>query len=405
MRDGVDETRTRVLRRGARAREPHEGRGHRERHRARSSGSRASREAAAETKDPRGVARAGMRALALQDAKPPTSRRHARLITRRHSVLLVSDTKRVPTLRAVLSQYPLAPWDSRAGRRGARDDERFGSILAARAGGTMAFDREWPLVDTTLEFVELIREGSPMEVFAVDPAELPSVNGAEVRTTARSSRVLPPERRPVPKAGLPDPARRPRGSFVSAAASRDASSSADEPAADAHRLTPVWCRDADGRTVVVPRPTRRAPRPRTSLIPLTDDWFVLGLRFEVDAEVRQIFNHQGFHALAQRHIRCFVVPAGTTTPRAYSSRRRPRTSTRRRTSTHLRRRGTTRPGPPPRARRRTRRALLPRRLSTPPSRPERRNLPPRPPVRRRPARDAPPVSSRIRRGRFVGCQR
>ena len=175
----------------------------------------------------------------------------------------------------------------------------------------MAFDREWPLVDTTLEFVELIREGSPMEVFAVDPAELPSVNGAEVPDHgAFVARVLPPEATSGPSAGLPDPARRPRGSFVSAAASRDASSSADEPAADAHRLTPVWCRDADGRTVVVPRAQPGALRDHeTSLIPLTDDWFVLGLRFEVDAEVRQIFNHQGFHALAQRHIRCFVVPA------------------------------------------------------------------------------------------------
>ena len=122
--------------------------------------------------------------------------------------------------------------------------------------------------------------------------------------------MLPPEATSGPSAGLPDPARRPRGSFVSAAASRDASSSADEPAADAHRLTPVWCRDADGRTVVVPRAQPGALRDHeTSLIPLTDDWFVLGLRFEVDAEVRQIFNHQGFHALAQRHIRCFVVPA------------------------------------------------------------------------------------------------
>ena len=93
---------------------------------------RASREAAAETKDPRGVARAGMRAPALQDAKPPTSRRHARL--KNEAPLCCSSRKRVPTLRAVLSQYPLAPWDSRAGRRGARDDERFGSI-PRRAGG------------------------------------------------------------------------------------------------------------------------------------------------------------------------------------------------------------------------------------------------------------------------------
>lgn len=168
----------------------------------------------------------------------------------------------------------------------------------------MAFDREWPLVDTTLEFVELIREGSPMEVFAVDPAELPSVNGAEVPDHgAFVARVLPPESTSGPRAGLPDPARRPRRR-------RDASSSADGPAADAHRFTPVWCRDADGRTVVVPRAQPGALRDHeSSLIPLTDDWFVLGLRFEVDAEVRQIFNLQGFHALARRHIRCFVIPA------------------------------------------------------------------------------------------------
>ena len=273
----------------------------------------------------------------------------------------------------------------------------------------MAFDREWPLVDTTLEFVELIREGSPMEVFAVDPAELPSVNGAEVPDHgAFVARVLPPEATSGPKAGLPDPARRPRGSFVSAAASRDASSSADEPAADAHRLTPVWCRDADGRTVVVPRAQPGALRDHeTSLIPLTDDWFVLGLRFEVDAEVRQIFNHQGFHALAQRHIRRThsSCPPGTTTPRAYSSRRRPRTS---HPPSNEYPSSTPRNHPPWTSSARTSKdpSRLPsRRLSTPPSRPKRRNLPPRPPVRRRPARDAPPVSSRIRRGRFVGCQR
>ena len=232
----------------------------------------------------------------------------------------------MPTLRAVLSQYPLAPWDSRAGRRGARDDERFGSI-PRRAGGRddgvrprMAAGGHHPRVRGAHPrgVPDGGVRGRPRGAFE---RERRGGSGPRRVRRARASRATS-----GPSAGLPDPARRPRGSFVSAAASRDASSSADEPAADAHRLTPVWCRDADGRTVVVrARPARSATtRPRSSRSPTTGSSSACASRW-----TRRCARSSTTRDSTRSRKDTSDVsscPPGTTTPRAYSSRRRPQAS-------------------------------------------------------------------------------
>ena len=56
-----------------------------------------------------------------------------------------------------------------------------------------SFSREFAVIDTRLEYLELTRAGA-MEVFAVDPAELASVHGVPVpEHGAFVGRVLPPE--------------------------------------------------------------------------------------------------------------------------------------------------------------------------------------------------------------------
>jgi hypothetical protein len=53
----------------------------------------------------------------------------------------------------------------------------------------------------------------------------------------------------------------------------------------AREFTPVWCRDSRGGAVVVPRAQEGALRDHEpSLIMLGEDWYILGLRFEVDIE-------------------------------------------------------------------------------------------------------------------------
>ena len=147
-----------------------------------------------------------------------------------------------------------------------------------------SFSREFAVIDTRLEYLELTRAGA-MEVFAVDPAELASVHGVPVpEHGAFVGRVLPPESLEGEHACL-----------------RDAHTNA---------ATRVWRRDA-GQATVVPAPCVAPGALRaheSSLILLNDDWFVLGLRFEVDAEVRRAFNLHGFASLGRGHLRCFVVP-------------------------------------------------------------------------------------------------
>ncbi len=147
-----------------------------------------------------------------------------------------------------------------------------------------SFSREFAVIDTRLEYLELTRAGA-MEVFAVDPAELASVHGVPVpEHGAFVGRVLPTESLEGEHACL-----------------RDAHTNA---------ATRVWRRDA-GQATVVPAPCVAPGALRaheTSLILLNDDWFVLGLRFEVDAEARRAFNLHGFASLGRGHLRCFVVP-------------------------------------------------------------------------------------------------
>ena len=146
--------------------------------------------------------------------------------------------------------------------------------------------REYPVIECDLEFVELTRLGAPLEVFCADPSELPSVGG-----------------RPTPE----------HGAFVAKVMSRRESSG--ESAGLPHDwngggFTEVWRRDPTGGTVVVPAPSVGALRDHVDdLVALSDDWFVLGLRFEVDAEIRRSFNLHGFNSVARGHLRIFVLPS------------------------------------------------------------------------------------------------
>ena len=146
--------------------------------------------------------------------------------------------------------------------------------------------REYPVIECDLEFVELTRLGAPLEVFCADPSELPSVGG-----------------RPTPE----------HGAFVAKVMSRRESSG--ESAGLPHDwngggFTEVWRRDPTGGTVVVPAPSVGALRDHVDdLVALSDDWFVLGLRFEVDAEIRRSFNLHGFTSVARGHLRIFVLPS------------------------------------------------------------------------------------------------
>ena len=66
----------------------------------------------------------------------------------------------------------------------------------------------------------------------------------------------------------------------------------------------------EGGAVVVPAPRVGTLRDHVDdLVALSDDWFVLGLRFEADAEIRRSFNLHGFTSVARRHLRIFVVPS------------------------------------------------------------------------------------------------
>lgn len=187
-----------------------------------------------------------------------------------------------------------------------------------------AFDREYALVDCTLEFRELMLEGSPLEVFAVDPRELSSVNGAEVPDYgAFVARVLPPEVTSGPRAGLSEESLR-CGDVVDEDGDGDDGDDVDDDDGDdddraaagggtsanttgrarrrhrRRRFTPVWCRDSRGGAVVVPRAQEGPLRDHeSSLILLGEDWYILGLRFEVDIEVRNVFNLHAFNALAR----------------------------------------------------------------------------------------------------------
>ena len=150
-----------------------------------------------------------------------------------------------------------------------------------------SFSREFAVIDTHLEYLELTRAGA-MEVFAVDPAELASVHGIQVpEHGAFVGRVLPPESLEGEDAAVRD--------------------------VETGVSTRVWRRDAGQATIVpAPRVTPGALHAHeSSLILLNDDWFVLGLRFEVDSEVRRAFDLHGFASLGRGHLRCFVVPEDT----------------------------------------------------------------------------------------------
>ena len=163
-------------------------------------------------------------------------------------------------------------------------DSQIPSPPSAVPRAMASFSREFAVIDTRLEYLELTRAGA-MEVFAVDPAELASVHGVPVpEHGAFVGRVLPPESLEGEDAAVLD--------------------------VQTGAKTRVFRRDA-GQATVVPAP-RVAPGAlrahESSLVLLNDDWFVLGLRFEVDAEVRRAFNLHGFASLGRGHLRCFVVP-------------------------------------------------------------------------------------------------
>jgi hypothetical protein len=153
--------------------------------------------------------------------------------------------------------------------------------------------REYPVVECDLEFVELTRLGVPLEVHAADPSELPSIAG-----------------RPVPE----------HGAFVARVLPRHVISGDDAGLAYTHdddddakastSFTRVWARDPEGGAVVVPAPLDGPLRDHLDeLVVLSDDWFVLGLRFEADPEIRRVFNLHGFASIARGHLRMFVVPS------------------------------------------------------------------------------------------------
>jgi len=152
--------------------------------------------------------------------------------------------------------------------------------------------REYPVVECDLEFVELTRLGVPLEVHAADPSELPSISG-----------------RPVPE----------HGAFVARVLPRHVTSGDDAGLTYTHddtyakastSFTRVWARDPEGGAVVVPAPLDGPLRDHLDeLVVLSDDWFVLGLRFEADPEIRRVFNLHGFTSIARGHLRLFVVPS------------------------------------------------------------------------------------------------
>ena len=153
--------------------------------------------------------------------------------------------------------------------------------------------REYPVVECDLEFVELTRLGVPLEVHAADPSELPSIAG-----------------RPVPE----------HGAFVARVLPRHVTSGDDAGLTYTHdddddakastSFTRVWARDPEGGAVVVPAPLDGPLRDHLDeLVVLSDDWFVLGLRFEADPEIRRVFNLHGFASIARGHLRLFVVPS------------------------------------------------------------------------------------------------
>jgi hypothetical protein len=153
--------------------------------------------------------------------------------------------------------------------------------------------REYPVVECDLEFVELTRLGVPLEVHAADPSELPSIAG-----------------RPVPE----------HGAFVARVLPRHVTSGDDAGLTYTHdddddakastSFTRVWARDPEGGAVVVPAPLDGPLRDHLDeLVVLSDDWFVLGLRFEADAEIRRVFNLHGFASIARGYLRLFVVPS------------------------------------------------------------------------------------------------
>ena len=153
-----------------------------------------------------------------------------------------------------------------------------------RLESSMLFVREYAVVDTRLEYLELTRSGA-LEVFAVDSSELASVHGVDVPDHgAFVARVLPADSLHGPFAGVRDPATR--------------------------EMTNVWRRDRNQATIVPAAYLKPGELHKhiDELVVMNDDWFILGLRFEVDAEVRRVFNHHGFSALAKQHLRCFVVP-------------------------------------------------------------------------------------------------
>ena len=131
--------------------------------------------------------------------------------------------------------------------------------------------REYPVVECDLEFVELTRLGVPLEVHAADPSELPSIAGRPVpEHGAFVARVLPRHVISGDDAGL-------------------AYTYDDDDAKASTSFTRVWARDPEGGAVVVPAPLDGPLRDHLDeLVVLSDDWFVLGLRFEADPELSLI---------------------------------------------------------------------------------------------------------------------
>ena len=268
----------------------------------------------------------------------------------------------MPTLRAVLSQYPLAPWDSRAGRRGARDDERFGSI-PRRAGGRDDGVRP-----------RMAAGGHHPRVRGAHPRGVPD-GGVRGRPRGASER----ERR---GGSGPRRVRRARASPRGDVRSQSGPPRPRAPSAWVFRLRGRLTRRVvvrrrtrrrrpSSHPRVVPRrrrahgggsarPTRRAPRPRNLAHPAHRRLVRPRPALRGGRGGAPDLQPPGIpRARAKTHPMFRRARPGR--PRRARTRhdgdREPRT--RHRTSTHLRRRGTTRPGPPPRARRRTRRASLP----------------------------------------------
>ena len=175
--------------------------------------------------------------------------------------------------------------------RGDDDAAAASSAEQTQPSTTMRFDREFALVDCVLEFRELMAEGSPLEVYAVDPQELSSVNGVAVPDYgAFVARVLTPD---VTSGGLPEytnadeawpPPPRDDDDNVGeddkeegGAAAAGTSAGTTSSSSSMTRITPVWCRDSRGGAVVVPKAQVGPLRDHeTSLIMLGEDWYILG---------------------------------------------------------------------------------------------------------------------------------